>query len=223
MRTEAATDPLSRADASAGESPQDQLRREVREAVVASPEALTDWVTLGGATGDVPALAIVAEAIDAASVCDDDRLNIALGGVLAAGLELRDGMFLGGNHFVVYYQLRHMDAEATAHVVCESCRLVFRPLRKLPVRKCDRCDKSRALPPFTRQEHADGRGYSYAGLFSGTTHVRICKCCEESFRAGTATTFYCGGAARRRPVRVEIVAANARRSRRSTPRRCDRQ
>jgi hypothetical protein len=182
------------------ESPQDRLRRNVRENV----GPLQDWVTLGGALADPGERSVgrqaVKDALDAAATADPDRLATAMARVLEAGLSIRDGGFLcsGPAHLAMYVQLRvGFGAELSHHVVCESCTLVFTPRRKLPVRKCDRCGSSRALPPFVRVEHSDGHGYSVGGHVAGSTHVRICACCSREFVAKTAATVYCGGACKK--------------------------
>lgn len=180
---------VERQSGSPNESPQDRLR-----AVIANGDALRDWTTLGGCK-DVDDGAALVERAQAAAGRDDTSWHGHLDDILEAGLALRDGMFLRGPHLVVYAQLRVLGAEPARHVVCQACGLVFAPRRKRAgTRRCDRCDKSNALPPFTRRDHPDGRGYSFAGLFAGTTHVRTCECCGEEFLAGKATTLYCGGA-----------------------------
>lgn len=161
-------------------------------------------MTLGGYVENAAGRKAVEDAMQAARTGSDVLIG-ALDRVLAAGLELRDGMVLGGGHAIFYLQLREMGAEPSAHVVCDSCWLVFRPLRKTRVAKCDVCNSSRALPHGQIAHHPDGLGYSLGGRFAGTTHIRTCACCGETFSAGSATTLYCGGACRK--------AASERRSR----------
>jgi ribosomal protein L37AE/L43A len=170
-------------------------------AVVASNrDALLDWVTLGGSQSAPAGARDVEDAVLAARSGEGpEALRGRLERILAHGLAVRDGMHLAGRHLAVFLQLRdQLGAEPVGHAVCDDCRLVFLPKRKRAgVAKCDVCDHSRAQPAFTRVEHADGEGWSLAGLMAGTLHFRRCQCCGDEFVAKTAATLYCCGACRK--------------------------
>jgi hypothetical protein len=78
-------------------------------------------VTLGGAVANDDALRVVRGAVAAASEGDDHALATALDRILAAGLALRDGMYLGGAHLLA------RRPPGTTHIrSCACCGEVFR-------------------------------------------------------------------------------------------------